>query len=157
MEFSGKNVAVLDTIHGAREICKKLCEIGAAAVAINIYHNTPTPDVIDSFDVVITPVHALTSLTARAEALDIPVLTHHQAVGQFVRQSKILQDALVFEVTGVKGKTSTAALLSNAYADRKLLTLTSLGLEVSENGRYIAKKRLSITPASILTDRKSVV
>jgi coenzyme F430 synthetase len=62
-----------------------------------------------------------------------------------------LNGALVFEVTGVKGKTSTAALLSYAYADRKLLTLTSLGLEVTENGRYIAKKRLSITPASILT------
>jgi len=151
MDFSGKNVAVLDTIHGAREICKKLREIGAAAVAINIYHNTPTPDVIDSFDVVITPVHAHTALVARAEALDIPVLTHHQAVGQLVRQTEVLHDALVFEVTGVKGKTTTAALLSNAYADRKLLTLTSLGLEVSENGRYIAKKRLSITPASILT------
>jgi len=151
MDFSGKNVAVLDTIHGAREICKKLREIGAAAVAINIYHNTPTPNVIDSFDVVITPVHAHTALVARAEALDIPVLTHHQAVGQLVRQSGLLNDALVFEVTGVKGKTSTAALLSNAYADRKLLTLTSLGLEVSENERYIAKKRLSITPASILT------
>ena len=139
MDFSGKNVAVLDTIHGAREICKKLREVGAAAVAINIYHNTPTPDVIDSFDVVITPVHANTPLVARAEALEIPVLTHHQAVGQLVRQSGLLNDALVFEVTGVKGKTSTAALLGNAYADRKLLTLTSLGLEVSENGRYIAK------------------
>jgi coenzyme F430 synthetase len=151
MDFSGKNVAVLDTIHGANEICKKLREIGAAAIAINIYHNTPTPDVIDSFDVVITPVHAHTALVARAQALDIPVLTHHQAVGQLVRQTEVLRDALVFEVTGVKGKTSTAALLSNVYADRKLLTLTSLGLEVSENGRYIAKKRLSITPASILT------
>ena len=151
MDFSGKNVAVLDTIHGAREICKKLREIGAAAVAFNIYHNTPTPDVVDSFDVVITPVHANTPLVARAEALEIPVLTHHQAVGQLVRQSGELNDALVFEVTGVKGKTSTAALLGNAYADRKLLTLTSLGLEVSENGRYIAKRRLSITPASILT------
>ncbi len=151
MDFSGKKVAVLDTIHGANEICKKLREIGSAAIAINIYHNTPTPDVIDSFDVVITPVHAHTALVARAQALDIPVLTHHQAVGQLVRQTEVLRDALVFEVTGVKGKTSTAALLSNVYADRKLLTLTSLGLEVSENGRYIAKKRLSITPASILT------
>jgi len=151
MDFSGKNVAVLDTIHGAREICKKLREIGAAAVAFNIYHNTPAPDIIDSFDVVITPIHAHTPLTTLAEALDIPVLTHHQAVGELMRQSEVLNDALVFEVTGVKGKTSTAGLLSNAYADRKLLTLTSLGLQVSENGRYIAKKRLSITPASILT------
>jgi hypothetical protein len=47
MDFSGKNIAVLDTIHGAREICKKLREVGAAAVAFNIYHNTLAPDVID--------------------------------------------------------------------------------------------------------------
>ncbi len=151
MDFGGKNVAVLDTIHGGRQICKKLREIGAAAVAINIYHDTPTPDVIDSFDVVIAPVHAHTVLAARAEALGIPVLTHHQAVGQLVRQTGALQGALVFEVTGVKGKTTTASLLGNAYSDRRLLTLTSRGLELHENGRYIAKKRLSITPASILT------
>jgi UDP-N-acetylmuramyl pentapeptide synthase len=151
MDFGGKNVAVLDTIHGGRQICKKLREIGAAAVAIDIYHDTPTPDVIETCDVVITPVHAHTVLAARAAALGIPVLTHHQAVGQLVRQTGALQGALVFEVTGVKGKTTTASLLGNAYSDRRLLTLTSRGLELHENGRYIAKKRLSITPASILT------
>jgi coenzyme F430 synthetase len=151
MDFGGKNVAVLDTIHGGRQICKKLREIGAVAVAINIYHDTPTPDVIDTFDVVITPVHAHSVLAERAEALGIPVITHHQAVGQLVQQTGALEGALVFEVTGVKGKTTTASLLGNAYSDRRLLTLTSRGLELHENGRYIAKKRLSITPASILT------
>jgi UDP-N-acetylmuramyl pentapeptide synthase len=57
----------------------------------------------------------------------------------------------VFEVTGVKGKTTTASLLGNAYSDRRLLLLTSRGLELHENGIYIAKRRTSITPASILT------
>lgn len=151
MDFGGKNVAVLDTIHGGQQICRKLREIGAAAVAINIYHDTPTPDVIKTFDIVITPIHAHTVIAERAEALGIPVLTHHQAVGQLVQQSGALHGALVFEVTGVKGKTTTASLLGNAYSDRRLLTLTSRGLELHENGRYIAKKRLSITPASILT------
>jgi UDP-N-acetylmuramyl pentapeptide synthase len=32
-----------------------------------------------------------------------------------------------------------------------LLTLTSRGLEIRENGKYVAKKQLSITPANILT------
>jgi UDP-N-acetylmuramyl pentapeptide synthase len=151
MDFNGKSVAVLDTIHGGRQICKKLREIGTYAVAIDIYRESPAPDAIDSFDVVIAPVHAHTVLTARAEALGIPVLTHHQAVGQLARQTKTLQDALVFEVTGVKGKTTTASLLGVAFSDRKLLTLTSRGLEIRENGKYVAKKQLSITPANILT------
>ncbi|MGZ4862265.1 MAG: coenzyme F430 synthase, partial [Halobacteriota archaeon] len=77
--------------------------------------------------------------------------THHQAVGQLARQAKTLQDALVFEVTGVKGNTTTASLLGVAFSDRKLLTLTSRGLEIRENGKYVAKKQLSITPANILT------
>ena len=151
MDFNGKSVAVLDTIHGGRQICKKLREIGADAVAIDIYRESPAPDAIDSFDVVISPVHAHTVLTARAGALGIPVLTHHQAVGQLARQTTTLQDALVFEVTGVKGKTTTASLLGVAFSDRKLLTLTSRGLEIRENGKYVAKKQLSITPANILT------
>ena len=151
MDFNGKSVAVLDTIHGGRQICKKLREIGADAVAIDIYRDSPAPDAIDAFDVVIAPVHAHTVLTARAEALGIPVLTHHQAVGQLARQTKTLQDALVFEVTGVKGKTTTASLLGVAFSDRKLLMLTSRGLEIRENGKYVAKKQLSITPANILT------
>ncbi|MGZ4882822.1 MAG: coenzyme F430 synthase [Halobacteriota archaeon] len=151
MDFNGKSVAVLDTIHGGRQICKKLREIGADAVAIDIYRDSPAPDAIDAFDAVMAPVHAHTVLTARAEASGIPVLTHHQAVGHLARQSKILQDALVFEVTGVKGKTTTASLLGVAFSDRKLLTLTSRGLEIRENGKYVAKKQLSITPANILT------
>jgi len=151
MDFNGKSVAVLDTIHGGRQICKKLREIGTDAVAIDIYRESPAPDAIDSFDMVIAPVHAHTVLTARAEALGIPVLTHHQAVGQLAQQTKTLQDALVFEVTGVKGKTTTASLLGGAFSDRKLLTLTSRGLEIRENGKYVAKKQLSITPANILS------
>jgi len=151
MDFRGKKAAVLDTIHGGRTICKKLREFGADAVAINIYEGVSAPHPIDLFDVVIAPVHAHTQLTARAEALGIPVLTHHQVVGQLARQTKALQHALVFEVTGVTGKTTLASLLGIAFCDRKLLTLTSRGLEICENGKCVAKKRLSITPASILT------
>ena len=151
MDFRGKKAAVLDTIHGGRIICEKLREIGADPVAINIYEGAPKPQPIDLFDVVIAPVHAYTQLTARAEGLGIPVLTHHQAVGQLARQNKALQHALIFEVTGVTGKTTVASLLEIAFSDRKLLTLTSRGLEIHENGKYVAKRRLSITPASILT------
>jgi coenzyme F430 synthetase len=151
MDFNGKRIAVLDTIHGGRQICKTLRERGADASAFDIYYDPPAVDVISSFDVVISPVHAQTTLTARAEALGVPVLTHHQAVGELCRSNEKLQAARVFEVTGVKGKTTTASLLGDAYSDRRTALLTSRGLELRENGRYLAKKRLSITPANILT------
>jgi UDP-N-acetylmuramyl pentapeptide synthase len=151
MDFNGKRVAVLDTIHGGRQICKTLRERGADASAFDIYHDPPAVDVINAFDIVVAPVHAQTTLIARAEALGTPVLTHHQAVGELARSNEKLQAARVFEVTGVKGKTTTASLLGNAYGDRRTVLLTSRGLELREKGRYLAKKRLSITPANILT------
>ncbi|MGZ4934189.1 MAG: hypothetical protein ACXV49_06795, partial [Halobacteriota archaeon] len=86
----------------------------------------------------------------RADKNGIPILTHHEVVGQLARQSQILKDALVFEITGVKGKTTTAALLQRAFSEKPLVSLTSRGLEARESGRYVAKKRLSITPANVL-------
>ncbi len=151
MDFDGKRIAVFDTIHGGRQICRSLREIGADADTFDIYHDPPSADAIHSFDVVIAPVHAPAALMARVEALNIPTLTHHQAVGEIARSNEKLQSACVFEVTGVKGKTTTASLLGNAYSDRRTALLTSHGLELRENGRYVAKKRLSITPANILT------
>jgi len=150
MDFRGKKVAVLDTIHGGETICHKLRQAGADAVAINIYKDPPAAPVIDSFDLVISPVHAQSPLKTRAATLGIPLLSHHQVVGQLAARSKALHDALVFEITGVRGKTTTAALLKTAFSDQALLSLTSSGLEVQQDGRYIAKKRLSITPANIL-------
>jgi UDP-N-acetylmuramyl pentapeptide synthase len=151
MDFAGKRIAVLDTIHGGRQICKTLREMGTDADAFDIYHDPQSADAIHSFDVVIAPVHAPAALITRVEALGIPILTHHQAVGELARSNERLQSACVFEVTGVKGKTTTASLLGNAYSDRRTALLTSHGLELRENGRYLAKKRLSITPANILT------
>ncbi|MGZ4903549.1 MAG: coenzyme F430 synthase [Halobacteriota archaeon] len=150
MDFGGKRVAVLDTIHGGETICHKLQHTGIDAVAIDIYKNPPRAAAIDDYDVVVAPIHAKSPLLTRADKNGIPILTHHEVVGQLARQSQILKDALVFEITGVKGKTTTAALLQRAFSEKPLVSLTSRGLEARESGRYVAKKRLSITPANVL-------
>ncbi len=150
MDFSGKKVAVLDTIHGGDVICHKLQHAGVDAVAVDIYKNPPAVATIDAYDLVVAPIHARSPLLTRADENGIPILTHHEVVGQLAQQSQILQDALVFEITGVKAKTTTAALLQQAFRDKPLVSLTSRGFEARERGRYVAKKRLSITPANVL-------
>ncbi|WP_321423474.1 coenzyme F430 synthase [uncultured Methanobacterium sp.] len=76
-------------------------------------------------------------------------MTHHQAVG-FLLKDQI--NVPVIEVTGVKGKTSTAAMLKEIYRDENPLILSSLGVEVVEDGQeIILQKDISITPASIIT------
>ncbi len=150
MEFSGKKVAVLDTVHGGETICHELQRTGVDAVAIDIYRGTPVAAVIDRYDVVVAPIHAQSPLLTRAATNGIPILTHHEVVGQLAQQSPILKEALVFEITGVKAKTTTATLLQQAFNGKSLVSLTSRGFEARERGEYITKKRLSITPASVL-------
>jgi len=151
MNYTGKNVAVLDTIHGGKAICRKLREMDAGAVAIDIYQEVSPPDVIDQFDIVVAPIHAATPLIERARLLKIPVMTHHKVVGDILRESNALSDKLVFEITGVRGKTTVSLLLAGLYSDKQLLLLSSTGLEIYDRGNCIAKEKLSITPASMLT------
>lgn len=78
-----------------------------------------------------------------------PHMTHHQAV-EFLLKDKIVVP--VIEITGVKGKTSTVAMLKEIYRDENPLILSSLGVEVVEDGKEITlQKDISITPASIIT------
>jgi UDP-N-acetylmuramyl pentapeptide synthase len=151
MDYSGSKVAVLDTIHGGTTICHKLRDMGADAVAVDIYRKGPEPEFIDQFDIVIAPVHAATPLLERARRLKIPIITHHKVVGDILRESPTLVGTLVFEITGVRGKTSVSSLLAALNSDKRLLLLSSAGLEIYERRKCIATKRLSITPASMLT------
>ena len=78
-----------------------------------------------------------------------PHMTHHQAVG-FLLKDQI--NVPIIEITGVKGKTSTAAMLKEIYRDKNPLILSSLGVDVVEDGQEITlQKDISITPASIIT------
>jgi UDP-N-acetylmuramyl pentapeptide synthase len=58
----------------------------------------------------------------------------------------------IIEITGVKGKTTTAAMLKEIYRDQNPLILSSRGVEILKDGEeIILKKDISITPASIIT------
>jgi coenzyme F430 synthetase len=75
-------------------------------------------------------------------------MTHHEAVG-FLLRDKI--DIPVIEVTGVKGKTSVVWMLKEIFKDLNPLVLSSLGVEVLDDGEWkVLKKDISITPASII-------
>ena len=76
-------------------------------------------------------------------------MTHHEAVG-FLLKDRI--NVPIIEITGVKGKTSTLAMLKQIYYDQNPLILSSVGVEIVDNGQdTILQKDISITPASIIT------
>ena len=90
--------------------------------------------------IVVAPIHC---------KLEYPVdMTHHEAVG-FLLKDKI--NIPIIEVTGVKGKTSVVWILKEILKDLSPLILSSLGVEVVEDGEWkVLKRDISITPASII-------
>jgi UDP-N-acetylmuramyl pentapeptide synthase len=89
---------------------------------------------------IVAPVHC---------KLDISVnMSHHEAVGLLLKQSINIP---IIEITGVKGKTSVVWILKEIFKGSNPLVLSSLGVEVVEDGKWkVLKKDISITPASII-------
>ena len=93
---------------------------------------------------IVAPVHC---------NLEYPVdMTHHEAVG-FILKDRI--NIPIIEVTGVKGKTSVVWILKEILKDFNPLVLSSLGVEVIDDGKWkVLKSDISITPASIIESMK---
>ena len=146
----GYKVAVLDTIHGAAIIARRMVESGLQAEAIEVYHHTPN---LAGFDLVAAPVHLAPNNPALAQARKEKkkIISHHQAVGELLR-GRADSAMEVFEVTGTHSKTSTALLLALMLSQqKKVLSHTTRGLEIWQDGRArLLEKGLSITPGNVI-------
>jgi UDP-N-acetylmuramyl pentapeptide synthase len=179
-----RNIAVLDLTHGGRIISERLAKIGKNVIGVDVY-NTLSKEKIGSlkktginivrepvsvkdFDLIIAPVHLDPNyeMLKKASVRDIPILSHHQAVGRILEGS--LEDRTVVEITGTKAKTSTSILLAemlsqvnlkkltgvpteSEHREKKVVSHTSRGLEYWDpGGPKIIKRGLSTTPGSIL-------
>ncbi len=154
------NTLIIDMTHGGKLIASEFSKLDDFNVfALDIYSTLSEDEKLhlekkkinfveksfleevntDDF-LIIAPVHC---------NIDLKVdMTHHEAVN-FLMKDQI--NVPVIEVTGVKGKTSTVKMLAEIFKSSNPLILSSLGVEVMENGESsILKKNISITPASII-------
>lgn len=147
-EFSKKQnckVFAWDIYHTLSEEDKSLLEVqGIELVDESFYneqcHGNPLEENKPEL-LVVAPVHC--------KLPSPPHMTHHQAVGYLMNDEIKVP---VIEITGVKGKTSTVAMLKEIYRDKNPLILSSLGVVVVKDGKEITlQKDISITPASIIT------
>ncbi len=165
---SSSRVAVLDLTHGGAVIARKLKNIVSEIVAVDVYktlgagelealdncgiRTSREPLDASDFDIIIAPVHLDINYPMLKDSLsnNIPVLSHHAAVGQILSGYNLKNKTLV-EITGTKAKTSTAILLAGILSRvNKVVSHTSRGIEDWSRGAQV-KKGLSITPASILS------
>jgi hypothetical protein len=138
-------VLVLDTIHGGTLIAKAYREAGCEVDAINVYQkgggSDPGKGATGTYDQVVAPVHFDSS---HFRTFGGEHLTHHEAVGRLIRT---MRPTPFVEVTGARGKTTTATLLATLMNGPGVLH-TSRGTFRYPGGDLLWK--MSVTPASVL-------
>ncbi|MDK2893080.1 MAG: coenzyme synthetase [Methanohalophilus sp.] len=175
MNTGQQKYAVLDMTHGGIFIAEKLADLGHTVKAVDVY-GTLKKEVIAGLrtfgieienktlfsekDIVIAPVHLDPENPVYRSALasGAQIITHHHAVGIILNKNGNLKGRQVFEITGSKGKTSTAFLLAAILSkDMSVVLHTSGGLyHLSPTRKKLIRKGLSIAPASILEAIRSV-
>lgn len=169
MHFKSSScVVVLDLTHGGRVLARKLKKIVSSVTAIDVY-KTLSPEELDGlesegirtahdvlnasdFDVIVSPVHLGSNYPLLVDAANnnIPVLSHHAAVGEILSEYNLKNKTLV-EITGTKAKTSSSILLAEILSrEKKVISHTTRGVE-DWSTKTVIKKGLSITPASVLS------
>lgn len=136
-------VLVLDTIHGGAEIATALRLRSDTADAVDVYRGTGFPAETaanKTYDLVTAPVHLDPAYPLLAKA---PVITHHEMVRELVTPPR-----LSIEITGARGKTTTAFAVAHLCTGRGVLH-TSSGTYRYPEKTVLGKK--SITPASVIS------
>ncbi|MDY6865090.1 MAG: coenzyme F430 synthase [Halobacteriota archaeon] len=164
MILKDKDILVVDLTHGGLTIAEELSKIGASVTVLDIYksHLPKRCEEIDGpvfpvkveiskdqdYDIIISPVHSPVLNPILSE--DPRVVSHHEITGILVRD--ILKKANIVEITGVKGKTSTASLLTDIFAEAGMGVVSSTSIDVSfrEGEGKTTLGKASITPANAI-------
>ncbi len=153
-------ILVLDTIHGGIILGDALTGMGHTVDLVDVYRGDLShPGSITSetamsrrYDLLIHPVHLDPSYPV-LRALSCPAITHHEAVrwilgsGRQKMQPGDKKTGHSIEITGTRGKTTTATALASLIQGSGILH-TSRGVF-----RYPGEEkliRMSITPASLI-------
>jgi hypothetical protein len=140
-------ILVLDTIHGGRTIAHALRERGHTVDTVDIYRGkegiSPSDARSKDYEMVIAPVHLDPGHPLLRE-LTAPLITHHEAVRWIIGKQVPAQ---FIEVTGARGKTTTASALAHLMQGPGILH-TSLKTVLLPERETVG--RTGITPASLI-------
>ena len=141
------HILVLDTIHGGKTIGEAFAGRGDRVDCVDVYRGESIPDVATAltrnYDLIVAPVH-LDPDHPLLHFSGAPVISHHEAVHRLLGGNT---PEPMIEITGTRGKTTTAHALASLMGGPGILH-TSSGTY-----QYPEKKWLSqsgITPGSVL-------
>ncbi|MDD1685943.1 coenzyme F430 synthase [Methanoregula sp.] len=141
------HILVLDTIHGGKPIGDAYTSRGETVDPVDVYRGNSDVDVPTAlsrtYDLIVAPVH-LDPGHPLLHYSGTKVITHHEAVRHLLGND-IPQPMI--EITGARGKTTTAHALAALLPGRGILH-TSTGTFRFPEKEWIS--RSSITPGSVL-------
>ncbi|MHA1378823.1 MAG: coenzyme F430 synthase [Candidatus Helarchaeota archaeon] len=158
---------IVDMTHGGKILAKEL-KIMGNVIGIDIYNtinadekrdlknkkilikNNLSEISLNNKDIVIAPVHCDPKFLSKAIEKKIPIFTFHKIVGNLLRSE--LLNKFIVEITGTRGKTTTALVLANFLSyEKDVLCLSSRGLELFKSGRSTClNKDIEIAPPYLL-------
>ena len=150
------DILVLDTIHGGTVIGDALKEMGHNVFLVDVYRGdcshpsriSPDEAISRQYDLLIHPVHLDPEYRLLRE-IPCPTIDHHEAVRWILEKSrKKIDTGPSIEITGARGKTTTASALATLMEGSGILH-TSRGTFRYPGEDFLT--RMSITPASLLT------
>ena len=140
------NILVVDTIHGGTEISRHLLSRGYAVDTVDVYRGEGSITVDEAltrvYDIVAAPVHLDPDHPLMHMAAGYR--THHQMIPFCLGTAR---PRLTVEITGARGKTTTAHALASVLPGAGIL-LSSIGITEYPSRANAGKK--SITPASTI-------
>ncbi len=137
-------ILVLDTIHGGAVLAEALLRHGDDVDAIDVYRGgtlTPEEAATREYDLITAPVHLDPDYPLLHTGT--PVISHHEMTRRLIGTCSIP----LIEITGARGKTTTAFALASLMPGPGILH-TSRGTFRFPEKKLLFKK--SITPASLL-------
>jgi coenzyme F430 synthetase len=141
------HILVLDTIHGGKAIGQAFAARGDRVDCVDVYRGESKTDVTTAltrnYDLIVAPVHLDPSHPLLNFSM-APVISHHEAVRQLL--GKNTPEPMI-EITGTRGKTTTAHALSFLMGGPGILH-TSTGTYQYPEKKWLSQS--SITPASVL-------
>ncbi len=143
-------ILVLDTIHGGLIIARYLVSAGHDVDVVDVYRGkegiSPTQAAMHTYDLIIHPVH-LDPFYPLLSGLPYPRITHHEAVRWILAREDTPPLSPFVEVTGARGKTTTAHALASLLPGPGVLH-TSMGTFTYPEKNSL--KKTGITPAALL-------
>ncbi len=162
LEQNKERILVVDATHGGYYLAESLDKLSFDVILYDIYNSLSKgkkngirilkkiPD-IGNFDVVISPVHS-SVFNPFLDNKNMDVFSFHEVINWIIGEHyrHIIEKMLVIEITGTKGKTTTATILSRLIEGDPLILSSSDGVYLRINGEFRKISSGSITPVRLL-------